>query len=426
MASDSQSIATFSGNSGELRGLVQLELERLLEAVEFRQSEQSKRLLQYLIVHSLDGNTEVLRERAIGAALFALEPGYDTNQNPIVRVRATEVRKRLTKYYARVGPQRLQVEIPAGGYRAEFRREAIAGETVLPLVQETRVEIPAPARNQWWRGKALQLTLLLAALAAAALVFAVGSRATTDSLEAFWQPALDAPSSVVICAGHPVVYRFSNEFQRETTGRVASHYEILTRPLNVAPDQVLHGRDIVPIPNQYIGLGSAEAVAQIHGWLARQKKDSTIRFGNDLTFTDFRNSPAVIIGAFQNKWMIELTKDLRFIFDTYNGRPEVRDTRTGKTWNLPGLREDGQTSEDYVLISRLLNSASGEFVIAAAGITQYGGHTVGEVLSNPQILNSVMKTARNGWQKRSQQLLFHVQVIGATAGPPELIALHEW
>ena len=41
-------------------------------------------------------------------------------------------------------------------------------------------------------------------------------------------------------------------------------------------------------------------------------------------------------------------------------------------------RESGETNEDDVLISRLLNSAISEFVIAAAGITQYGEHTVGE------------------------------------------------
>ncbi|MEO8129950.1 MAG: hypothetical protein ABI822_22805 [Bryobacteraceae bacterium] len=426
MASDSQGIATFSGNSGDLRALVQRELERLLEAAEFRQSEQSKRLLQYLVVHSLDGSAEGVRERAIGAALFGLESGYDTNQNPIVRVRANEVRKRLARYYARVGPQPLQVEIPAGGYRAEFRQEAAAPETALPVPEAALVEEPAGRRHPGPGGKALYLGLLLAAAAVAVLVFSITSGAPSDSLEAFWQPALDAPSPVIICAGHPVVYRFSSQFQKEVTGRVASHYEVLTRPLNLDPDQVLHARDIVPVPNQYIGLGSAEAVAQIHGWLARRKKDSTIRFGNDLTFTDFRNSPAVVIGAFQNKWMIELTKNLRFIFDTAGGRPEVRDTQTGKTWSLPGLKEDGQTTEDYVLISRLLNSASGEFVVAAAGITQYGGHTVGEVLSDPQVLNKVMKTAKSGWKKRSQQLLFHVQVIGATAGPPQLIAFHEW
>ena len=93
-------------------------------------------------------------------------------------------------------------------------------------------------------------------------------------------------------------------------------------------------------------------------------------------------------------------QSLRFIFDTSGGTPEVRGPKTGKTWSFPGLRESGETNEDYVLISRLLNSASGEFVIAAG--------------------------AGSGWKKRSQQLLFHVQVIGATAGPPELIALHEW
>mgnify|MGYP003349537954 CR=1 FL=1 len=75
------------------------ELKRVLESAEFRQSEQSKKLLRYLVEVSVDEAQEPLRERAIGAAVFGLEPGYDTAANPIVRVRANELRKRLAKYY---------------------------------------------------------------------------------------------------------------------------------------------------------------------------------------------------------------------------------------------------------------------------------------------------------------------------------------
>src|ERR1700733_10547942 len=96
--SDSESILP-KGSGSDLRALAHEELERILQSADFRQSEQSKRLLRYLVEQSLDGRQDLLRERAIGTALFGRETGYDTNESPIVRVRANEIRKRLAKYY---------------------------------------------------------------------------------------------------------------------------------------------------------------------------------------------------------------------------------------------------------------------------------------------------------------------------------------
>ena len=223
-----------------------------------------------------------------------------------------------------------------------------------------------------------------------------------------------------------MVYRYTREFAARIRGGEADHYRNLTAILPVAPDEPLLGRDIVPIPDQYIGLGSAEAIARIHGWFARKGKDSEIRFGNNLTFTDLRKAPAVLIGAFQNRWTVEFTRGLRFVFEPSERAPGIRDTQTGKAWSLPQLRENGKTNEDYVVISRVLHATSGEFVVAAAGITQYGGHTVGEVLCQPRLLAEAVARAGKGWERRNLQLVYHVNVLGETAGPPELLAAYSW
>ena len=66
-------------------------LDELMESPEFRQSEQSKRLLRHLVETSLHGSADQLKERSIGIAVFGLEPGYDTAENPIVRVRVNDL-----------------------------------------------------------------------------------------------------------------------------------------------------------------------------------------------------------------------------------------------------------------------------------------------------------------------------------------------
>lgn len=404
-----------------------LALEQVLDSPEFRQSGQSQRLLRHLVETSLAGDSEQLRERAIGTALFGLEPGYDTAENPIVRVRANELRKRLARYYQQRGPVEVRFEIPARGYRVDVVRGTASEPAVAPAEPEALVvpEPPPPEKRSPRRLILGASVLAVAAVAAAIWIFA--ARPATSALDRFWSPVLESRSTVLLCAGHPVVYRLSQDVQQKLHNGMVDHYQGQTIEFRLPPSATVRGQDIIALPDQYIGLGSAEAVARINGYLQKHDRDTEIRFGNDLTFSDLRKSPAVLIGAYQNRWTVEFMRGMRFTFDTdAQGKPGVRDNQAGTRWELPNLRPDGQTNEDYVLITRVLRGASGEFVVIAAGITQYGGHTVGEVLSDARLFDRLLKTASRQWASRNMQLLMKVKVIGKTAGPPELIAIHEW
>lgn len=377
--------------------------------------------MRHLVEVSIDGPPEQLRERAIGVALFGLDAGYDTAENPIVRVRVNELRKRLTKYYLQVHDPEVRFEIAARGYRVEIVRTDAVAEVAAPQpVQET----PSPHGRKWmWAVGAVGLCLL----AIAALTVLKPGRPASSVLDQFWGPALDSKEPVLMCAGHPVVYRLSRRAQERLHGSRVDHYQGQTLEFRFPPGATLQGDDVVPVPDQYIGLGSAEAVARIHGFLQRRNREGEIRFGNDLNFSDLRKTPAVLIGAFQNRWTVEFMKGFRFVFETAeNGVPCINDTQTGKTYVLEELQENGRTPKDYVLISRVLNAASGRFVIAAGGITQYGGHTVAEVLTEPEALKTMLGGAPADWPSKNLQILMKVQVIGKTAGPPELIELHQW
>lgn len=418
----------------ELRTAVMLELDRITQSAEFRQSEQSKRLLTYLVEHTLDGKFELLRERAIGMALFGRADGYDTNESPIVRVRANEIRKRLAKYYQEHGNgTRVQLEVPAGGYKVELRQvgEPVEAAAAEPVAKEAVIEplaaFPAPpeiGRPARWRRWTVGVLAAVAAVAAGVGIYGWTSRGG-DAVADFWRPALEDPNAVILCTGHPVVYRFTRQFEARQTGDQLDHYRSLTEPLQLRPDEQFTGRDVVPVRDQYVGLGSAYAVARIHGWLASHKKDSEIRFGNDLTFTDLRKAPAVLLGAFQNKWSLELSRNLRFVFTTADGVPSVRDTQSGRVWSLPQLKDDGQTDHDYLIISRVFRSETGQFVVLATPITQYGCRAAGDILTNPGPLREALAGLKD-WKTHNLQLVFEVSVIAQTAGPPRLIASHVW
>jgi len=101
--------------------VILLELERILTSRPFRSSGRSKQFLSYVVRNSLDGHLENLKERTIGTEVFERDPDYATGDDPVVRVNAGEVRRRLEQYYYGAPTDTpVRIEIPLGSYIPEF------------------------------------------------------------------------------------------------------------------------------------------------------------------------------------------------------------------------------------------------------------------------------------------------------------------
>ncbi len=60
--------------------------------------------------------------------------------------------------------------------------------------------------------------------------------------------------------------------------------------------------------------GDVYAAVALSGLLGRLDKPSQLRIGSAYTYQDLRNSPAAVIGGFNNKWTIQLVSNLRYAF----------------------------------------------------------------------------------------------------------------
>jgi hypothetical protein len=139
---------------------VRAELSRLLESAAFRTSKRCSEFLTYVVEHTISGASGALKERSIGVELFQLPTDFDTGQHAIVRVTASEVRKKLAQHYlAENGSQHpVRIDLPPGSYSAEFKWETPVSE---PQVS---------ARRRWLAprviaGAAAALVILAAFLA---------------------------------------------------------------------------------------------------------------------------------------------------------------------------------------------------------------------------------------------------------------------
>src|ERR1700730_19201209 len=97
------------------------EVESVIASDAFTGSKRCQDFLRLVIDHTLAGDLDELRERMIGVEMFHRPADYDTANDAVVRVRATEVRKRLAQYYRenKVAPA-VRVDLPPGSYASAF------------------------------------------------------------------------------------------------------------------------------------------------------------------------------------------------------------------------------------------------------------------------------------------------------------------
>ncbi len=107
--------------SAEERVLVEEQLERMLASPLFTQSKRYAPFLRHVVEKTLDGQEDRLKERVLGSELFGRAPDYDSNNDPVVRVTAGEVRKRIAQYYDDSAHRNeLRIDLPIGTYVAQF------------------------------------------------------------------------------------------------------------------------------------------------------------------------------------------------------------------------------------------------------------------------------------------------------------------
>src|SRR5580698_6690149 len=87
------------------------QLERILASSPFRNSKRYPALLRYVVEKHLNGASSELKERTIAIDVFGRDPYYDPAVDPVVRISAGEVRKRLAQYYQELtDPDQLRIE----------------------------------------------------------------------------------------------------------------------------------------------------------------------------------------------------------------------------------------------------------------------------------------------------------------------------
>ncbi len=194
--------------------LVHSQLERIVSDTLFAASKRYPQLLRYVVEQALAGNEDNLKERTLGVEVFHRSPDYDTNLDPVVRLCAAEVRKRLAQYYqspAHVGE--LRIELNPGSYVPVFSQpvpDAPSLESIPAEVpfEATPVSQPKKARRVYWLAGSIASGVIIVVILILGTRYWKPFESQKSSLEKqkaaldeVWAPLLTSSKPILFCIG---------------------------------------------------------------------------------------------------------------------------------------------------------------------------------------------------------------------------------
>ena len=406
------------------------ELRRIQTSHAFGNSARAKEFLDYVVQHGLEGDTELLKERSIGIHLFNRTPAYVTSEDPIVRVKAAEVRRRLTQYYAQeeLNPG-VRIEIPVGSYVPKFHwNRSVADPTIISIPAGTEEHATHPvskvskfSKRKWILAAALVIVCVFAAVAKYVFI------APRSMFQAFWAPVSTTGQQVLICIPAPVGYAVSSELYQKGRDQHPGSYNTKTErentPLQLDPETDLKWKNLTPLVDYFVNKDDAYVAADLSALFGRLGKGSQVRMGHDFSYEDLRHSPAVLVGAFNNVWTIRVGAELPFFFREQDGAIVERGGN-GRVWRMDAEKNRGP--KDYAIVARVLNSKTGQFLVIVGGVGMVGTQGAGSFISQPGDLDKALQKLPHDWKNKNLEMVLETDVIDAAASRPQVVAYAIW
>ena len=406
---------------------VRRQLERILEDPHFKGSKRYTRFLRFIVEEALSGNSAGIKERSLGIAVFDRPLDYDTYSDSIVRVAASEVRKRIAQYYDTPGhDHELRIGLPLGSYTPEFRlgRHRATGATTVHADNGLRTlesELASGTEDLSKNGESqagrllnrrtsIYLMILAAACVGAALFGRVSLRTPkeTNALSALWGPVVEKTDSVLICVG-----QVSSQTPRATSesAQVAAPTET-----GVSPD-ILLVRD-------------AASASKVSAVLGRMGGSPRMLGTSSTNFTDLQITSGVFIGAFNNPWTLRLQSPLRYQFvrnetdQTY----DIVDTKhpDSRLYQIDKTKPYSQSTQDYGIVARFLSPTTERETVIIAGIGANGTLAATSMATDERFLGELVRSAGKNADKKNIEILVVTQIIDNRTGPPKVLDVQYW
>jgi hypothetical protein len=426
-------LAKIVGTEQDL-SLLQEHLKEIIEGAAFKGSHRSGQFLKYIVDQAIAGHFESLKERVIGVELFGRAPTYDTGDDAIVRVTASDVRKRLLQHYGRYGAaSEFRITLSPGSYIPEIIRdsppESITSRQEILSIERAVEKTDAAAETTPLETSVPKDTVISSTLIASEsltshadaqkkppllkywpflLLFTIvnagiwgffwlrlAPKSSSAAAVLPWSVLLNSPRSLQLITSDPDIAQIQDiTHQTISISDYANHRYVLDpgklTPQEEALYQVVVQENKGSIVDEPIAVSITELTA------ANAKKIDlhparTIQLSNLQTDDNY-----IVLGSPRsNPWSTYFSDPLsfRFQYDAASGQEIVRNfhpRHNEQTQYVPtGL--GGSTGQSYAVIAFVKNPEQNGHALLLAGANAEGTNAAAKLVTDPVRLGAVLK-----------------------------------
>ena len=406
------------------------QLERIVNSKYFRNSKRYPVLLRFVVEQTLAGRSDLLKERTLGMTVFDRDSDYDTNADPIVRVTAGEVRKRIAQYYQEPGHEHeWKILLPLGSYvpRFLFPTDYTAGvpaelvdspeAPVAPGAFDGKPAAPVPsASTRWGYWKTLTLLIAVSLLATIALPAFKSRHAPEQTLNPagayFWKPLLSSRNAVLIVLGVHSLDRSGNDMP-VSPGTSTSE----TQPKDMITAM---------LRSNMVPLSDIVAYSRVTDLLTQHSQLYRTQGSNESTLEEIRGSPVLLIGGLDNAWTLRLQSALRYRFFAHDKLcGEIFDGQHPESsWRFDNTQQTTGNSRDYAIVASYYDRSIEQHVLVVAGIGMAGTKAAAEFVTSNEELQGWLNGVRPN--KQNVEIVLSTEILDGQPGPPHVLATATW
>ncbi len=428
---------------------LQQHLKEVVEGEAFKGSHRSGQFLTYIVEESIAGRFAGLKERLIGVKLFGRAPSYDTGEDAIVRVTASDVRKRLLQHYGKYGiTSEFRIKLPLGSYIPEITREpretARHGNPIaIPEVPVASpepvsvphivgpVETPAPRRSHGvgW------LYFVVLVLGFNAVVWGIFwnhfSRTSSAPVSILpWPAFFQSPRSTKLITSDPNIVEI-----QEVTGLSVSlsdyaNQRFIPNVSSLSPQVISFCKDI--LRGDKAAAVDARVIANIAALAQSASRKISVQVARDVRLSDlYADENFIFMGSPRsNLWttLFEDQLDFRFVFDDASHQEIIRNVHPhpGESSTYVPTAKGWATGQSFATVSFVQNPGKEGQVLILAGANGEGTEATGELVTNGPRLAAALRGCgiSSAQPVRHFQLLLRLNTMAGSPSNVDVLACH--
>jgi hypothetical protein len=459
-------IVKISESKKELAALLQ-HLKEIVEGPAFKGSHRSAQFLRYIVEQSIAGKFDLLKERMIGVELFGRNPSYDTGEDAIVRVTASDVRKRLLQHYGRNGIScDFRLNLPSGSYIPEIvhdsysdtgspdatplhhtldiaahdsildRDDAPAAPTQqasdpisppVPHLDTTPVHSP---RTRHWLLVGLALVTLN--IAFWGISWSRSSRTVTAPDPILpWSAFFNSSRATHLITSDPNIVVVQEITGSELTVSDYANHEYIPESTELSPE-------VIRLCHRILwGDDSAAAVdlpitARIAALASASSKRIDVRAARAIQLADLKTDDNFIFlgSPRSNPWSALFSDELdfRFVFDNATKQEVIQNAHPRKG-ELPAYIPTAMgwaTGQSFAIVGFVQNLDQNGQVLLLAGANGEGTEAAGRLVTDPSRLATALQGCgiHSGYPLRHFEILLRLSTMAGSPTNVDVVACH--